>query len=254
MVRHLTSGREPLGQVRDVCIVLAVGGAAGCILSATLGVATLGAGGFIESENFAQVWQTWWMGDTAGVFLGTPLLLAWSRRPSWPDRPAFWQEAACCFGVLIGAAWVVFVVFAGRPLAFIFMPLVVWPAVRFHTRGATAAVLAIAVPAVWGTIHGRGPFAANPRNEALLMLELFLSLVVLTALCVSAIVTGREEARAAKQQAFDELESRVIERTAALVEVNEKLTAEIIERRSAEEALRASESSLALAQIGRAHV
>ena len=237
VVRHFADDRHSLERVGDVFALLALGGAASCVISATLGLATLAAGGFTQAADFAAVWQTWWLGDTAGVFVVTPLLLAWSQRPSWLARPAVWLEAACCFGLLVAAAYVVFVPLSGRPLAFIFMPLLVWPALRFRARGATAAVALIAALAVWGTVHESGPFILGTRNEALLTLELFLSLVVLTALCLAAVVSEREQAEVARRRVLDELESRVSERTAALVAANRDLVREVAERRSVEVAL-----------------
>ena len=106
VVRHFADDRHSLERVGDVFALLALGGAASCVISATLGLATLAAGGFTQAADFAAVWQTWWLGDTAGVFVVTPLLLAWSQRPSWRLRPAVWLEAACCFGVLVAAAYV----------------------------------------------------------------------------------------------------------------------------------------------------
>ena len=55
-------------------------------------------------------------------------------------------------------------------------------------------------------------------------------------------VAERKRAAEALRKAHDELEVRVAERTAELVQVNEELRAEIIERRHAEEALQESEN------------
>ena len=54
-------------------------------------------------------------------------------------------------------------------------------------------------------------------------------------------ITERKRAETALQQAHDELEQRVVERTGALALANDQLRAEIIEREQAEKALRKSE-------------
>ena len=200
--------RGRLERVRDVCALLALGGAASCLVSATIGVTTLCLAGFAPWSAYAQVWLTWWLGDTAGVFVMAPLLLVWHRAPFSLHR-SLWLEMACCFSLLMAATAYVFVhntlPFSDKPLTFIIIPFLVWPAMRFGARGATAAVALIAALAVWGTIHGAGPFTVGTRNESLLMLELFLGVVVLTSLCIAAIVTERERAEAAQQRAFDAL-------------------------------------------------
>ena len=197
-----------LERVREVCALLALGGAASCLVSATIGVTTLCWAGFAPWSAYAQVWLTWWLGDTAGVFVVAPLLLAWHRTTLSLQR-SLWLEAACCLSLLMAATAYVFVhntlPFSDKPLTFIIIPFLVWPAMRFGARGATAAVVLIAALAVWGTIHGAGPFKVGPRNESLLMLELFLGVVVLTSLCIAVIVTERERAEAAQQRAFDAL-------------------------------------------------
>jgi PAS domain S-box-containing protein len=54
-------------------------------------------------------------------------------------------------------------------------------------------------------------------------------------------VTGRKQAEAALQEAYDEMESRVEERTAELAKINEELESKIVEHKRAEGALRESE-------------
>ena len=197
-----------LERVRDVCALMALGGAASCLVNATIGVTTLCLAGFAPWSAYGQLWLTWWLGDTTGVFVMAPLLLVW-HRATLSLHQSRWLETACCFSLLMAATAYVFIdntlPFSGKPLAFIIIPFLVWPAMRFGARGATAAVVLIAALAVWGTIHGTGPFNVGSRNASLLMLELFLGVVVLTSLCVAAIVTERERAEAAQKRAFDDL-------------------------------------------------
>ncbi len=239
--------RAPMQRVRDVWAFMALGGAVSCLVSATVGVTTLCWAGFAPWSAYGDVWLTWWLGDTAGVFVVAPLVLVWFRGSVPTDRAA-WFEVASCFGLLSAATVYVFaqntLPLSGKPLAFAIVPFLVWPAVRFGQRGATSAIALITVLAVWGTIQGFGPFAIGTRNESLLLLELFLSVVVLTALSIAAIVTEREQAEAARLSAFQQLEARVLERTAELHRANAALGAEIAERKLAETAMKNSQTLL----------
>ena len=222
LLRRFVGDRNPLERVRDVCAFMALGGVVSCLASATLGVTTLCLAGYAPWAGYGQTWLTWWLGDTAGVFVVAPMLLVWGGT-RWMKPAARWVELSGCFGLLIAATYYVFIanttiLFTVKPLTFVLIPFLVWPALRFGRRGAVAAAGLIALLAVWGTIHGTGPFSVAPRNEALLLLELFLSVVVLTALCMAAMLTEREHAEAAQQRAVEELESRVQERTAALTQ------------------------------------
>ncbi|HEY1189385.1 MAG TPA: PAS domain S-box protein, partial [Gemmata sp.] len=68
----------------------------------------------------------------------------------------------------------------------------VWAAIRFGPRGATLAVIVIAVFAVWGTVHGTGPFVHTDVYQALLLLDVFLAVVVVTSLILCAVLRERE--------------------------------------------------------------
>ena len=222
LVRRFAGDRDPLDRVRDVCAFLALGGGLSCLVSATVGVTALCFAGFAPWPDYGPTWLTWWLGDTAGVFVVAPLLLVWGGT-QWPKSPEQWVRVFASFALLLGVTYGVFIekriaFFNGRPLAFVLIPFPVWLAVRFGRRGAATAAALIALMAVWGTVHKTGPFSGSPRNEALMLLELFLSVVVLTALCMAATVAERERAEAARQRAMDALESRVQERTAALTQ------------------------------------
>ncbi|MBF0426651.1 MAG: MASE1 domain-containing protein, partial [Magnetococcales bacterium] len=60
--------------------LLVLGGPVACLLNASIGTAVLVGKGIVIAGNAAFTWFTWWIGDTLGVLLLTPLLLLWSHR------------------------------------------------------------------------------------------------------------------------------------------------------------------------------
>ncbi|MDD2759010.1 MAG: CHASE domain-containing protein [Methylomonas sp.] len=62
--------------------------AASCLLSASIGSASLYAQGIISLSNMPSSWLTWWAGDTIGSAIFTPLLLLFVGKPknSWLAR------------------------------------------------------------------------------------------------------------------------------------------------------------------------
>ncbi len=221
LTQRVAGTGNPLERVRDVCALMGLGGVTACLLSASNGVLWLATAGLAPRGEWGSIWLTWWLGDTAGVLVFAPLLIAWCLAPSFPKRTR-WPEAAGCFALLLAAGGIMFdgallpTLSAGH-FTFLIIPFLVWPALRLGQRGAATATLAVACLAVWGAIHGEGPFILATRNETLLLLELFLSVVALSGLCVAAVATGQSRAEAERSTVLDELESRVRGRTAELV-------------------------------------
>ncbi len=80
LTRHLFI--KPAALSRQVCVAqfLLLAGPVACLLSPTLGVATLLARGQVAMADAAGHWLVWWTGDSLGVLLIGPLaLLAWRR-------------------------------------------------------------------------------------------------------------------------------------------------------------------------------
>ena len=108
--------------------------------------------------------------------------LALGSYASWND------SGAIVFGDLF-APWV-----RSEPLEFLCIPALMWAAFRYRQRGAATSLAVLAGIAVWGTLHGAGPFVRETQNESLLLLQAFLVTLALTILPLAAVV--RERARA----------------------------------------------------------
>ena len=72
LIGHYSHIDSPKDIVRFVLIIAPVS----CLVSASVGVATLFSQGFINADNLLFSWLTWWVGDTIGVWLVTPLIVS----------------------------------------------------------------------------------------------------------------------------------------------------------------------------------
>ena len=88
LVRRFIGIPNDFSEVRTVAGLLALGGIAGCLVNATIGVAALYVTDRVPSANVPFSWATWWAGDVIGVFVFTPLILVWFSRPreEWRRR------------------------------------------------------------------------------------------------------------------------------------------------------------------------
>jgi PAS domain S-box-containing protein len=188
-----------LPRVRDVLLLIVAGSVLSTTVSATIGVASLCVGGIQPWEASARLWGVWWVGDAGGDLIVAPLLLVWASMPQlrWPR----WRilEALALLAGVVGMSLAVFVgAFGfwreGYPLHYTIFPFVIAGALRFGHRGATTATFVASALAIWSTVHGFGPFATGGIGERLIMVQLFMAVVAITALLLSGAISERNAA------------------------------------------------------------
>jgi PAS domain S-box-containing protein len=205
LMHRLVGFRNSLERLRDALGLVVCAAAGSTMVSATIGVTSLCLGGVQPWSAYGSLWWLWWLGDASGAVLLTPLLLTWAT--GWETRPPPGRaaEAAALTGTL---ALVSLVVFAGgvtpgfsrHPLEYTIFPFVVWAALRFGQPGTAAVTFVTSGIAVWGTVHGFGPFATGTVQENLILLQAFMAVVAVTALLLSAAITERLRAGEALRQ------------------------------------------------------
>ncbi len=79
---RLIGSLSQLDTPRDIILFFTIIGPAGCLIAATNGASGLMAAGYIETFNVSFTWLTWWIGDTIGVIVFTPLVLTLFKKPS----------------------------------------------------------------------------------------------------------------------------------------------------------------------------
>jgi diguanylate cyclase (GGDEF)-like protein len=198
LVKRFAHGAHAFERARTAFTFLALAAVFATTVSATMGVVTLAVANLVQWSDFGAVWLTWWLGDANGSLLIAPLLLLWARPGKFQWTASHKIEA---IAVGVGLALVGAFVFGGfvlrptpgqvYPLEFLCLPLFVWAAFRLSQREAITAVFVIASIAVWGTLHGIGPFARPDPNESLLLLQAFMGVATVTTLALSAEVSER---------------------------------------------------------------
>jgi signal transduction histidine kinase len=227
LLNRLAGGREVFTHVKGIFLFLGLAALASTTVSATVGVTSLAIGGYVNSEHYGDVWSTWWLGDATGALLVTPVIVLWALPPHRDDR-ALAMKTSLAFVVL---ALVGLVIFAGwqalippaYPLSFLILPILVWIAFWLGPRQTSTALVLLAAIAIWGTLHGHGPFISANPNESLLLLQGFLGMIALTSLSLAAAVTEQRRAGFELEQLTQTLEQRVQERTLSLNTAVEEL-------------------------------
>ena len=81
LIKRTIGVNTPLIDDRSILRFFALGGPLSCLISATIGIATLYLEGVISLENSVFSWMTWWVGDVIGVLIFTPFLLCFIGKP-----------------------------------------------------------------------------------------------------------------------------------------------------------------------------
>ncbi|MCQ8116571.1 PAS domain S-box protein [Methylomonas rosea] len=77
LVRQNQRFDATLATLRDYLLLIFLGGFVACALPALVGALALVKAGLIEQSAFAGSLLNWWMGDSLGIILVTPLILVW---------------------------------------------------------------------------------------------------------------------------------------------------------------------------------
>lgn len=198
LYRRYRRGEKLLDHPRNVSALLLVAGPLSCACAATLAGATLVASGSVDWERFPETWLTWAIGDLAGVYMLAPAILAWSEGDSVRLRDRDREIVPIAITGLVIACLVAFLdgfqMKTNLRLAFLPFPLVVYISYRFNDRLASASGPLVAAAAILATAEGHGPFGDEPRNLALIQLQVFTLVGILTALLTRAIVNERNAA------------------------------------------------------------
>ncbi len=252
LVRRYASGVRVFDQPADVFKF--TGLAATCtVASASIGVAMLALGGLARSATLGATWLTWWLGDTAGALVVTPALVLWANHPNLRWAPRRGLEAALLAGSLVVSGMLAFGHLGGfaerhDPIHFVCVPPLLWAAYRFTPREAATAILALSGLALWGTLHGVGPFGAYDPKQSLLLLQAFMTVTAVTILALAAGVFDRRRVEEWVRQINQGLEQRMSDATRRLRTTNDELRHQIAERERAARDLEQSEARLREAQ------
>ena len=192
LLRRLTSGRGDLERVADVLAFVACALVA-ALVSAAFGPLSLRLGGVIPADELGRVFRTWTLSDASGVLVVAPVILTWATTGLRGIRRRDVVLGALALALLVALA----VLPPQRDVPYIVFPVLLWSALRFGPRGASAAILVVCSITVWNTAHNAGPFVRESTTDSLLATQLFIAIAALTSLVLAAVTAERTRVAAA---------------------------------------------------------
>jgi PAS domain S-box-containing protein len=164
--------------------------------------------------GFWDVWVTRTPGNLLASLTLVPVILTWWRTELSEFRtvPArCYVEAGLLVAGLLAVCAFVFVSLEEVPptapvLLYVPLPFLVWAAVRFGPRGTSTCLLLVGCLAIWGAVHGHGPFVSRSAAENALSIQLFLAMVSVPLLTLAAVMREREQSQVAARRYQERLD------------------------------------------------
>ncbi len=212
-----------------------------CFLGSSLGTCGLYLNKVIDTAELLRTGFSWWVGNVVGILLFTPLILACAQKIRFKIFSKKFMEVGIFLLTLIGIYLLLQIDYLvptlERALPFLVLPFLLWLAFRFDLIIAIAGILITSLISIYLTTHGQGPFNLQDPHNSMLLLQIFIGVMSISTIILSATVKERMEVQY-KLQVFNEnLETMVLERTSALKD-------EITTRKKAEEKLQGTNQEL----------
>ncbi len=157
-------------------------------------------------ENYLVFWGQWYLSNALGSLTLGPLfinMLSESPRSSSVAPPRRQAEAVILCAVLVFVCAVAFE-FRNGSVAIGFvptvlyspLPLILWSAIRFGEKGASASILIVAVVLLWRTLNSSSVFIVGDPEANVIALQIFLIGLAIPVLLLGASI---DEVRHAEQ-------------------------------------------------------
>ena len=193
-----------LSRLRDALALIVLGALGSAMVSASIGVSVLYATHVQAYTGIGSAWLIYWLGDSTGVLLVTPLVLTAPNLLRIRTRVRIAEFAA----LLLLLTLVCIIVFGDLPLipvrlhflAFAVLPFVIWAAIRFGVSGAALSTLIVAAIATVATAFGSGPFAQNTSFTNAVLLDVFFAVLSVSGLTLAAVIAEREKAESERER------------------------------------------------------
>jgi len=204
LLRRIAKFDSSLSRLRDALALIVLGALGSAMVSASIGVSTLYAAHVRAYTGIGSAWLIYWLGDSTGVLLVTPLVLTAPNLLRIRTRVRIAEFAA----LLLLLTLVCIIVVGDLPLipvklhflAFAVLPFVIWAAIRFGVSGAAMSTLIVSAIATVATAFGFGPFAQNTSFTNAVLLDVFFAVLSVSGLTLAAVIAEREKAESERER------------------------------------------------------
>ena len=196
-------------RTRDVTGFIGLACFLGTTVNAAFNVVSLAYGGSVAWDNLFSITLVWWVPNALAGLVVAPFIITWATPSAIRWNARLMAEAAICgVGLVAGTlisfnSWFVYGI-QNYPLAYLPFPFLVWGALRFGQRGATAGTLLVSALAIYSLLQGIGPFVTNTETDSLMLIGSYIGILAVTNMLLAAAAAERRAA----ERAVSESEKR----------------------------------------------
>ncbi|MDP4028607.1 MAG: PAS domain S-box protein [Gallionella sp.] len=199
-----------LQSLRAYLRLILLGGCASVAVGALMANSILLFSRLLTPENYFHSLTQWWMSDTLGVILVTPLILVWWRAKNDWREAGQKLEAALLLGLTVLVGQIVFLGWLHDSVGQVakgywMFTILFWVAVRLGNRGTVIALIVVAIQALSGAIRGTGFFADDIANTHLVNYWFYMLILSAASMALATYITEFKRAETALRNRTDEL-------------------------------------------------
>lgn len=214
LVRNMLGEPPWLASFRKASLYILITAVASPAIAA-LGGAFVPIMGGAATDHYLTFWAQWYLSNALGALTLGPIFLIWLS--GGPKSRSLAPMPQLVEAVALGVALVVVCTLAFRlsagtieigfvpALMYSPLPLILWCATRFGTKGASGAILVVTVVLLWLALNSSSVFIAGNPEMNVFALQIFLVGLSIPVLLLGAAI---DEARRA-EQATRESEERM---------------------------------------------
>ncbi|HKQ37367.1 MAG TPA: PAS domain S-box protein [Verrucomicrobiae bacterium] len=200
LLQRLGKFETSLSRLKDVILYVFVACLAGGAVTGLFNVlgSRLWEGGSFANIIFAVL--SHWVPNSIACLIIAPFVLSWCSPDSERLTPSQLLE---CFICSVGLFIATFISFnswyspglENFPLAYLPYPFLLWGALRFGPRGASAGTLLVSIMAINELLEGRGPFYTGAEKQSLMLIGSYITTLATSNLLLAGAATERKHAQ-----------------------------------------------------------
>lgn len=168
----------------------------GLLIPTTTGIGALLFADKISNQGLMDAWLSWWVGDSIGVLVTTPLFLTLTKKNL---KKLSEKGKELYIGTIITTSLMFLLFFQSSNTSIKLLPLVaiplfftVWAALRLDVLGTSFSVFALAFIASSGTAFDLGPFSLLASQQGAYLLWSYCASATIFSLMVTTIEIDRK--------------------------------------------------------------